>query len=114
MGLVNQLDTDWDIWADICETVSYVPYNPVTDGYGAAITGVTGLGRVTDKREHGGADDASVFAAQRRWHLQASTMGGTEPTVRGKIVQASGAEWLVEIVSVEGLGTRYVCETVRV
>lgn len=114
MALLDRLDADWSIWAEICETVSYVPYDVATDGEGDPITGVTGLGRVTDKREVGGPDDASVFAATRRWHLRASTMGGTEPTIRGKIVQANGTEWLIGAVSIEGLGTRYVCETVRV
>jgi hypothetical protein len=93
------LDGHWDLFAEAgwLESVTYTPYDPATDGPGAAVPSVDAVGEATSpKREAGAPDGGKAFEQTRRWHLRQSTMGGTPATKRGRITQADGTVWVVE------------------
>lgn len=90
------------------EVVAYVPYDSGTDGYGEPVTGVDATRTVVEKREDGGP-----FAETRRWTLRDSTLGGTVPTIRGKVVQADGTEWVITSITRPTNGSIWRCQTYR-
>lgn len=100
---------DWDdIWNLLEETenVDVYLYNTSTDSYAATPIVVKALRLKVAKNELN-AESGELYNPSRSWHLRGSDLGTSEPTVRSKIVQSDGTEWVVEEAELQTYGARW-------
>lgn len=110
MITVEQLDALWDK-ISLKQTVSYIPYDTVTDAMiaGETVTDIDAMYQMVTKFEEQLGEGAGAFRQLRTWNLRASHLT-VAPTKRGIIQEADGNQWGISDVEIKSAGTRYKCD----
>ena len=105
-------DLAWESY-DPKTSVSYIPYDTVTDAMVDAdiVEGIDALITQERREEIQLGDGVAIFTVSKDWFLRVAHLGDTKVTKRGIIVDSEGLRWGVNWADKRTIGTRWACNT---